>query len=46
MNTQFVDLYYYVLKSKSPIDLAISRAISKKKEFNRRSFIMGIRTKK
>ena len=39
MNTQFVDLYYYILKSKAPIDLAISRALSKKKSFNERSFI-------
>lgn len=39
MNTKFVDLYYYILKSKSPIDLAISRALSKKKNFNERSFL-------
>lgn len=34
MNTPFIDLYYYHLKSRSPIDLAISRAISAKKSFN------------
>lgn len=39
MNTQFVDLYYYILKSKSPIDLAIARALSKKKNFNEKSFL-------
>lgn len=39
MNTKFVDLYYYILRSKSPIDMAISRAISKKKNFNERSFL-------
>ena len=39
MNTEFVDLYYYILKSKSPIDLAIARALSKKKNFNEKSFL-------
>ena len=34
MNTKFVDLYYYHLKSYAPIDLAISRAIKQKKKFN------------
>lgn len=38
MNTKFIDLYYYTLRSKSPIDLAISAALSKKKNFNERSF--------
>lgn len=38
MNTKFIDLYYYILKSNSPIDLAISAALSKKKNFNERSF--------
>lgn len=33
-NTPFVDLYYYHLKSKAPIDLAIARAIRDKKLFN------------
>lgn len=33
MNTRFVDLYYYHLKSKSGIDLAINRAIKEKKKF-------------
>lgn len=33
-NTPFVDLYYYHLKSKAPIDLAINRAITEKKIFN------------
>lgn len=39
MNTKFVDLYYYILSSKSMIDLAISRAIKRKKNFNERSFM-------
>ena len=38
MNTEFVDLYYYVLRSTSPIDLAILRALGNKKDFNERSF--------
>ena len=37
-NTPFVDLYYYHLKSKAPIDLAINRAISEKKKFNEGRF--------
>lgn len=34
MNTKFIDLYYYYLKSRSGIDLAISRALAAKKNFN------------
>ena len=34
MNTKFVDLYYYHLKTRSGIDLAISKAIKEKKIFN------------
>lgn len=34
LNTKFVDLYYYHLKSRSGIDLAISKAIKEKKIFN------------
>ena len=34
LNTKFVDLYYYHLKSRSGIDMAISRALSQKKNFN------------
>lgn len=34
LNTPFMDLYYYHLKSKSKIDLAISRALSMKKSFS------------
>lgn len=39
LNSPFKDLYYYRFKSNSPIDLAISRALSKKKNFNARSFV-------
>lgn len=34
MNTPFRDLYYYHLKSRSGIDLAISKALRDKKNFN------------
>lgn len=39
LNTPYRDLYYYHLKSRSGIDLAISRALSKKKKFNENKFI-------
>lgn len=38
MNTPYVDLYYYHLKSRSGIDLAISKALKEKKKFNERKF--------
>ena len=34
LNTKFRDLYYYVLKSDSPIDKAIGKALDEKKDFN------------
>lgn len=34
LNTPFTDLYYYHLKSRSGIDLAISKALKDKKKFN------------
>ena len=34
LNTPFTDLYYYHLKSRSGIDLAISKALSQKRNFN------------
>lgn len=34
MNTPYKELYYYVLTSSSPIDIAIKQAVSKKKQFN------------
>ena len=39
MNTPYKDLYYYHLRSYSPIDLAIKRALSLKKNFNEKSYI-------
>ncbi|MBR5862181.1 MAG: DEAD/DEAH box helicase family protein [Bacteroidales bacterium] len=38
-NTPYTDLYYYHLKSRSGIDLAISRALSEKKKFNETKWI-------
>ena len=34
LNSPYTDLYYYHLKSRSGIDLAISRALKQKKKFN------------
>lgn len=34
LNTPFTDLYYYHLKSRSGIDIAISKALDQKKKFN------------
>ena len=39
LNTPFKDLYYYKLRSSAPIDLAIHKALSQKKNFNERSFL-------
>lgn len=38
LNTPFVDLYYYHLKSRSGIDLAISKALKNKKKFNEKQW--------
>ena len=38
LNTPYTDLYYYHLKTRSGIDLAISRALKEKKRFNERKF--------
>lgn len=39
LNTPFTDLYFYHLKSHSAIDLAISRALHDKKNFNEKAFV-------
>lgn len=39
LNTKFVDLYYYHLKSRSGIDLAISKALKEKKAFNENRWV-------
>lgn len=38
LNTPYLDLYYYHLKSRSGIDLAISKALRDKKKFNERKW--------
>lgn len=38
LNTPYKDLYYYHLKTRSGIDLAISKALRDKKKFNERKF--------
>lgn len=39
LNTPFIDLYYYTIKSRAPIDKAIDRALRGKKNFNEKLFI-------
>lgn len=41
LNTPYKDLYYYHLKSRSGIDLAISKALKNKKNFNEGKFVKG-----
>ena len=38
LNTPFHDLYFYHLKSRSGIDMAITKALNRKKKFNERKF--------
>lgn len=39
LNTPYTDLYYYHLKTRSGIDLAISKALREKKQFNESRYI-------
>ena len=41
MNTPYKDLYYYHIKSRSGIDLAINKALTNKKKFNETKFYGG-----
>ena len=43
MNTPYRDLWYFHLKSKAPIDLAIEKALKNKKKFNESRFLGGIK---
>ena len=45
LNTPYSDLYYYHLKSSSPIDLSIDRAVKAKKKFNEGRFYNGFNGK-
>lgn len=40
LNTSYKDLYYYHLKSRSGIDLAIARALNEKKTFNETRWVV------
>lgn len=42
LNTPFTDLYYYHLKSRSGIDIAIGRALKDKRKFNETAFANGM----
>ena len=46
VNTKYKDLYYYILKCRSGIDLAVTRALKEKKEFNVRKYTKNIFTRK
>lgn len=41
LNTPYLDLWYFHLKSHAPIDLAIAKALKNKKKFNESRFIGG-----
>ena len=41
MNTPYENLYYYTLRSRAPIDIAIKRALANKRNFNEKSFLMS-----
>jgi len=41
LNTPYTDLWYYHLRSSSPIDIAISKALDNKKKFNECKFVGG-----
>lgn len=45
LNTRFVDLYYFHLKSRSGIDAAISRALDSKKKFNEGAYMRKMQLK-
>lgn len=41
LNTPFKELHYYYLRSPAPIDLAIQKSLSQKKDFNEKIFLQG-----
>jgi hypothetical protein len=42
LNTKYVDLYYYILKSNSMIDKAILRSIMEKRNFNEKDLVASL----
>lgn len=42
LNTPFSELHYYYIRSSAPIDLAIARALTQKKNFNIRAYVGGM----
>lgn len=42
MNTPYIDLYYYILKSGAVIDSAILKAITEKKNFNEKNWMKSL----
>lgn len=46
LNTPYTDLYYYHLKSRSGIDLAIDKAIRQKKKFNEGHWVSSLNRRK
>ena len=42
LNTPYSDLYYYYIRSNSPIDLSIEKTLKNKKNFNEKDFAGGI----
>lgn len=43
LNTPFTDLYYYFLRSSSPIDIAIAKSLNNKKDFNENRYLKGVK---
>lgn len=41
LNTPYSELMYFYVRSNSPIDIAIAKTLSKKKDFNEKSFLIG-----
>ena len=42
INTKYIDLYYYHFRSKSDIDMAVYKAIQRKKKFNEADYCKGM----
>lgn len=42
LNTPYKDLYYYHIRSRAPIDMAIEHALRNKKKFNENRFVAGM----